>query len=102
MRSFAVLWAIGAKPRHLAAFIWSEGLIVVLSGALVGIGTGFLVAYVLVKLLTGVFDPPPETLSIAWAYLLGLLAAGLVAAIAAIIHAHSTVRRSPLAMLREL
>ncbi|MER8386576.1 hypothetical protein NKH14_13820 [Mesorhizobium sp. M1380] len=38
----------------------------------------------LVKLLTGVFDPPPESLSVPWAYLgvvLGLVAASVVAAI---------------------
>jgi putative ABC transport system permease protein len=56
----------------------------------------------LVKVLSGVFDPPPEQLSVPWAYLgvvAGLAALGLViAAVAAI----RSARRSPLTVLREL
>ena len=36
-------------------------------------------AIMLVKVLTGVFDPPPETLAIPWGYL-GLVLAAAVAA----------------------
>ena len=56
----------------------------------------------LVKVLTGVFDPPPEHLAVPWVYLgivagvavFGLAAAALVAIRAA--------RRPPLTVLRDL
>jgi putative ABC transport system permease protein len=38
-----------------------------------GLLAGALIAYVLVKLLTGVFDPPPEVLSVPWSYLVALI-----------------------------
>ncbi|BCG84860.1 hypothetical protein MesoLj113c_09700 [Mesorhizobium sp. 113-3-9] len=83
-RPFAILAAIGAKPRQLAAFLWSEGLLILVGGMVFGLLSGLLTAWMLVKLLTGVFDPPPEALSIPWLYLatmLGLVAASVAAAI---------------------
>jgi putative ABC transport system permease protein len=59
-RTFAILTALGAKERQLGAFLWSEGLMVLIGGSVIGVGLGFGVAQMLVKLLTGVFDPPPE------------------------------------------
>jgi putative ABC transport system permease protein len=73
-RSFAILSALGAKRRHLAAFMWSEALTVLVGGGLVGIFLGWLVAFALVKVLAGVFDPPPEALTVPWSYLLFLCA----------------------------
>ena len=81
-RSFAVLSALGAKPRHLAAFMWSEAVTILVGGGLVGICLGWLVAFALVKVLAGVFDPPPEALSVPWAYLV-LLSTAAVALTAA-------------------
>ena len=72
-RSFAVLVALGARPRQLGAFVWSEAALVTGSGMVLGLGAGALIAYVLVKLLTGVFDPPPEALSMPWFYLVALI-----------------------------
>ena len=83
-RNFAILSAIGARPRQLAAFLWSEGLLILVGGFAFGLLSGVLTAWMLVKLLTGVFDPPPDALSIPWAYLgvvLGLVAASVVAAV---------------------
>lgn len=72
-RSFAVLVALGARPRQLGAFVWSEAVLVTGSGMVLGLTGGMLIAYVLVKLLTGVFDPPPEVLSVPWSYLVALI-----------------------------
>jgi putative ABC transport system permease protein len=55
-----------------------------------------------VKVLTGVFDPPPEHLAVPWAYLgtvAGIAILGLVVAALATIRA---ARRPPLTVLREL
>ena len=68
-RSFAILSALGAKRRHLAAFMWSEAVTILLGGGLIGICLGWLVAFALVKVLAGVFDPPPEALTVPWIYL---------------------------------
>jgi putative ABC transport system permease protein len=68
-RSFSILSALGAKPQHLAAFMWSEAWTILVGGGLVGICLGWVVALALVKVLAGVFDPPPEALTVPWAYL---------------------------------
>ncbi len=83
-RTFAILRAIGAKPAQLGAFYWSEGALVILGGSVLGLMSGTTVAWMLVKLLTGVFDPPPEALVVPWGYLtllIGLVAASVVGAV---------------------
>ncbi|MGX5804609.1 FtsX-like permease family protein [Bradyrhizobium sp. Arg314] len=83
-RPFAILGAIGARPSQLAAFLWGEGLVIIVGGLVFGLISGTLTAWMLVKLLTGVFDPPPEALSVPWLYLaivLGLVVASVAAAV---------------------
>lgn len=82
-RSFAILVALGAKPRQLGAFVWSEAVVVVGGGMLLGFLVGALIAHVLAKLLTGVFDPPPEALSLPWGYLVALVVTATCAALLA-------------------
>jgi putative ABC transport system permease protein len=84
-RTFAVLGAIGAKPRQLAAFLWGEGILVIGGGFVFGLSSGVVMAWMLVKLLTGVFDPPPEALSIPWVYLGVVFCLVAVSVIAAVI-----------------
>ncbi|WP_035055182.1 ABC transporter permease [Andreprevotia chitinilytica] len=86
-RTFAILSALGAKPRQLGVFLWSEALLLFIVGALVGMLTGFGLAWMLVKLLTGVFDPPPELISVPWFYLLALIGVALLSVVAAVIGA---------------
>lgn len=101
-RSFAILSALGAKPRQIAAFLWGEGLLVALGGLVFGVLTGLTMAWMLVKLLTGVFDPPPETLAIPAAYLALLLTLLLVSIAAAIILIIRTGKARETELLREL
>jgi putative ABC transport system permease protein len=68
-RSFAILTALGARSSQVGAFLWSEGLLTVLAGMLLGTATGFVIAKALVTILAGVFDPPPEALVVPWGYL---------------------------------
>ena len=79
-RSFAILVALGARPRQLGAFVWSEAALVIVGGMVLGLLAGALIAHVLVKLLTGVFDPPPEALSVPWSYLAALIVTATAAA----------------------
>ena len=53
----------------MGSFLWSEGLIILVSGMILGFATGFGIAKMLVKVLTGVFDPAPQSLTIPWVYL---------------------------------
>lgn len=82
-RSFTILTALGAKSSQLGSFLWSEGLLIVLVGAILGVAVGFGIADTLVVLLAGVFDPPPEALSIPWSYLTAAFATALVCGAAA-------------------
>jgi putative ABC transport system permease protein len=79
-RTFALLAALGAKRTQLGAFLWSEGVVIQVSGGIIGIALGFGIAQMLVTILTGVFDPPPEVLSIPWPYLV-LMAAAAIASL---------------------
>jgi putative ABC transport system permease protein len=71
-RTFAIASALGARTRQLASFVWAEAAFVTLGGVVLGVLSGWALSFIIVKILTGVFDPPPEHLSIPWAYLLAL------------------------------
>ncbi|MFN2604136.1 MAG: FtsX-like permease family protein [Gemmatimonadaceae bacterium] len=83
-RDFALLSAMGAKSRQLGSFLWTEGVIVLISGMVLGFATGFGIAKMLVKLLTGVFDPAPQSLAVPWVYLVVLVVAGCLSTILAV------------------
>lgn len=80
-RSFAILRALGATSQHLGAFLWSEALFVYVFGTTAGLGLGWAIAWMLTKLMTQVFDPPPDALYVPWSYLIALCLAGLAAVI---------------------
>jgi putative ABC transport system permease protein len=73
-RMFAIARALGAKPRQLGGFIWSESLFVTGGGLVLGAGVASGISYLLVKVLSGVFDPPPDALAVPWSYLGGVAA----------------------------
>ena len=101
-RTFAITTALGATPRQLGGFVWSEAAFVTGGGLLLGALTGWALAAMFVKVLTGVFDPAPEVLSVPWGYL-GAVAAAAVAAV--VLAALGTIRRAgraPVTVLREL
>jgi len=101
-RAFAILTAVGAKPRQLASFLRAEGVLIAAGGIAFGVVYGVLAAWMLVKLLTGVFDPPPETLAVPYGYL-GLVVLMVVLSVAGAVwfarhrSAHGTTE-----LLREL
>src|SRR5690348_10450591 len=68
-RTFAIAAALGARSRQLAAFVWSEAIFVTAGGVLLGVLSGWALSFIIVKILTGVFDPPPPHLFVPWAYL---------------------------------
>jgi putative ABC transport system permease protein len=101
-RNFAILAAIGARPHQLGAFLWSEGALVVWGGIALGLFSGGVTAWMLVKLLTGVFDPPPERLAVPWLYVCGVLALVAVSVLAAVRYTRARSRRDAVEVLRDL
>ncbi|MDT0454781.1 FtsX-like permease family protein [Streptomyces sp. DSM 41527] len=101
-RTLALASVLGAKGRQLSGFVWSEAALVAVAGGACGAALGWALAQMLVKVLSGVFDPPPDHVAVPWAYLSAMagvtVAALAVAAWAAVRHA----RRPPLTELREL
>ncbi|MFD7899991.1 FtsX-like permease family protein [Streptomyces sp. NPDC059743] len=101
-RTLALASVLGARGRQLSGFVWSEAALVAVSGLAGGAVLGWALSRMLVKVLSGVFDPPPSQIAVPWAYLSAMagitVAALAVAAWAAVRHA----RRPPLTELREL
>lgn len=101
-RSFAILSALGARASQLAPFIWVEGALVFVGGAVFGMATGTLIAQVLVTELQGVFDPPPEAITLPWPYLLTALGVGLLATTGAVAQSLLEVQKTPAQRMKEL
>ena len=80
-RTLAIATALGATPRQLGAFVWGEAGLILGGGVVAGALLGWAVAATLVKLLTHVFDPPPQQATIPWVYL-AVLTVVTIAAIA--------------------
>ena len=100
-RTFAIATALGAKSKQLGGFIWSEAVFVGVGGISMGILSGYLLSYMLVKILTGVFDPPPSSLSFPWVYLAAVGGIAVVAVFAAGLAAIGRMRVPNMEVLRE-
>ncbi|MFY9914641.1 MAG: FtsX-like permease family protein [Nocardioidaceae bacterium] len=101
-RSMAIVSALGASRRQLRRLSVGEPAFVVTIGLVVGAVVGGALSYLLVKILTGVFDPPPAHLAWPWLYLtlavLGTVTAVVGAAVGVGKHVAGHVRDQ----LREL
>ncbi|MDW3689000.1 FtsX-like permease family protein [Cupriavidus sp. CV2] len=82
--------------------MWSEALLLFLAGTTIGTLSGFALAWMLVKLLTGVFDPPPELLSVPWLYLAALVVVAFVSVALAVVGAYRETRIPAVQRMREL
>jgi len=101
-RTFALARALGARPRQLGGFVWGEVLLVTVGGASFGALLGWLLSEMLVKVLTGVFDPPPSALAVPWPYLGTVVAVTAAATGLAALRAIAVARRPALEVLRDL
>ena len=81
-RTFAIATALGATQRQLGAFVWAEAGVVTIAGLIAGTATAWALSNMLVKVLQGVFDPPPSVLAVPWTYLIVLGAITIAATIA--------------------
>jgi len=101
-RTLAIATALGARPRQIGAFVWSEAAVMLVGGVCAGVLLGWLVASMLVKLLTGVFDPPPEQISVPWLYLTGVALATMTGVMGAAALMTRVARTSTVEMIRRL
>ncbi|MFE2444717.1 ABC transporter permease, partial [Streptomyces sp. NPDC059426] len=98
-RTFAIATVLGATRRQMKGLVFSEAAVLTAAGLAGGALIGWALTQMLVKVLTGVFDPPPDTVAVPWPY----LALTLTAALAAIVGAAlSGVRRSTRPAVEEL
>jgi putative ABC transport system permease protein len=93
---FATMTAIGAPLREVGAFVWSEVGMVLIAGAALAAGLGWLLATMLVAMLTHVFDPPPDHMAVPWGFLALLYGVALLAGIAGSALARRAIGRLPL------
>ncbi|MFD6491313.1 FtsX-like permease family protein [Streptomyces sp. NPDC060188] len=98
-RTFAVATVLGATRRQLRGMVLTEGLLVTVGGLVGGALIGWGLSAMLVKVLTGVFDPPADTLAVPGAYL-ALTALSAAAAVTAA--ALNGVRRATRPAVEEL
>ncbi len=101
-RTYVLAAALGARPRQLRAFVWSEAGFVIIVGLAAGALWGWLLSQMLISVLTGVFDPPPAALAVPWSYLGATLATSLMAMSLAVVGGSTLLRRAPLSALRDL
>ena len=73
-RALVLLAALGATARQRGRFLGAEARAMVVAGVLGGAVIGTTIAYLLVKVLTGIFDPAPAAATVPWGYLTFLLA----------------------------
>ena len=101
-RMFAIASAVGARTGQLASFVWSEAAFVTVGGLVFGSLAGWGVSFFIVKILTGVFDPPPQHLSWPWLYLTAVGSAIVLAVIVASVATVRATRRPAVEIVRDL
>ena len=75
---------------------------VTIAGVVTGAIGAWALSNMLVTVLTGVFDPAPESLAVPWPYLAGVLAISAVATGAAAVSALRSARSPSVELLRSL
>ncbi|AUA08593.1 FtsX-like permease family protein [Streptomyces sp. SID8382] len=101
-RTFAIATVLGATRRQLNGLVLSEAATLAAVGVTGGALIGWGLTEMLVKVLTGVFDPPPEAVAVPWPYLGLTLAAALAAIVGAALSGVRGSARPAVEELREL
>ncbi|WP_406227607.1 FtsX-like permease family protein [Streptomyces anthocyanicus] len=101
-RTFAVASVLGAKSGQLRGMVLTEALLLAAGGLAGGAVIGWALSEMLVKVLTGVFDPPPASLSVPGGYLALTACAAVVAVLAAALNGIRSAGRPAVEELRDL
>jgi putative ABC transport system permease protein len=82
-RATTALAVLGASTRQRAGFLWTEARALTIAGTVGGLAAAAVLAAELIKVLNGIFDPPPQHPAVPWALVAAvLLAVGGSAALA--------------------
>ncbi|MET8169350.1 ABC transporter permease [Streptomyces sp. NPDC005329] len=101
-RAFAVATVLGARSGQLRGMVLTEALLLAAGGLTGGALIGWALSEMLVKVLTGVFDPPPASLSVPGGYLGLTASAAAVAVLAAALNGIRSAGRPAVEELRDL
>ncbi|MGW2855435.1 ABC transporter permease, partial [Streptomyces sp. NPDC001215] len=101
-RTFAIATVLGARTGQLRGMVLTEALLLAVTGLAGGLLIGWALSEMLVKVLTGVFDPPPTSLAVPGTYLALTALAALIAVLAAALNGIRRARRPAIEELRDL
>jgi putative ABC transport system permease protein len=101
-RTLAIISVLGGRPRQLRGLVLSEAAVVTIGGLAGGALVAWGLSVMLVKVLTGVFDPPPSVIAVPVGYLAVAVLAILAALMAAALAGARTSTRPAVEELREL
>ncbi|WP_394346793.1 FtsX-like permease family protein [Streptomyces dangxiongensis] len=101
-RTFAIATVLGAKSGQLRGMVLTEALLLAADGLAGGALIGWALSEMLVKVLTGVFVPPPASLSVPGGYLALTAGAAVVAVLAAALNGIRSAGRPAVEELRDL
>ncbi len=101
-RALVLLAALGATARQRGRFLAAEARALLVGGLLGGTAIAVTIAYLLTKILTGIFDPAPTGLTIPSGYLAALIGAVLGCTTAVLLTLGRLASRAGPAQLRDL
>lgn len=101
-RALVLLAALGASHRQRRRFLAAEARALLTAGLLGGAAIGAVISYLLVKVLTGIFDPPPSSATVPGTYLAALTAAVLITSMLVLAAFGRLASRVELRQLRDL
>lgn len=101
-RAFAIATVLGATRRQLRGLVLSEAISVTVGGLVGGGLVAWAMARMLVKIMTGVFDPPPSAIAVPWLYLTATVLVAVTAILAGALASARQTARPPVEELREL
>ncbi|MDQ1486914.1 MAG: putative transport system permease protein [Actinomycetota bacterium] len=99
-RTLLLTRLVGARRRQVGGFVWSEAIVIAVLGLAAAALLGAAITQMLVKVLTGVFDPPPAHLAVPWGYLVALAAAAVGSLAIGALSAVRSAMRTSLSALR--
>jgi putative ABC transport system permease protein len=101
-RTIAIISVLGGRRRQVRGLVLAEAAVVTVAGLAGGTLVAWGLSVMLVKVLTGVFDPPPSVIAVPIGYLAIAVLAVLVAQTAAALAGARTSTRPAVEELREL
>jgi putative ABC transport system permease protein len=101
-RALIVLGALGATTRQRSRFLNAEGATLLTAGIVGGGVVGVALGYLLVAILTGIFDPPPDGLNIPAVFVSVLVGAVVVVGAGVVFVVGRTIGKASPSQLRDL